>query len=69
MASTTVSDDILRLLSISDALNGYLALVVLIIGSVGNALNIVVFIRIKTFRQMPSFIFLLTSFIASIILV
>lgn len=63
------SNEIMYLRSISDGLNGYCALIVLIVGTLSNTLNIAVFIRIKTFRQMPSSIFLLTSFIASIVLV
>lgn len=69
MASTTANTEILRLQSVSNLLNGYLALVVLVVGTVGNLLNILVFIRIKTFHQMPSSIFLFTSFASSIVLV
>ena len=70
MASTSNNNnEIIQLRSIADALNGYCALAILIIGTVSNTLNIAVFIRIKTFRQMPSAIFLLTSFLASVVLV
>ncbi|UJR19882.1 hypothetical protein I4U23_023015 [Adineta vaga] len=43
-------------------------LALIVIGTVGNLLNIFVFIRLKILRQMPNSIFMIGSFIGSLIL-
>lgn len=63
MSSTTVNSEVLGLQQASQLLYAYGALVLIIIGTVGNLLNILVFIRLQKLRQMPSATFLITCFI------
>ncbi|CAF1395479.1 unnamed protein product [Adineta steineri] len=67
MSNTTISSEILNLQLASRMIFSYAVLVFIAFGTVGNLLNIFVFIRIKVLRQMPNSVFLLTSFIASLV--
>jgi uncharacterized membrane protein len=67
MTNTTISNEILNLQLVSQMIYGYGALILIGFGTVGNLLNIVVFIRLKVLRQMPSSVFLLASFIGSLV--
>ncbi|UJR07175.1 hypothetical protein I4U23_011463 [Adineta vaga] len=60
--------EILRLQTISKIFDGYVMLILVGIGTVGNLLNIFVFIRLKMLRQMPTPVFMITSNIGSLIL-
>jgi hypothetical protein len=68
MSNTLVNDEILRLESISNFFDGYLMLAMIVVGTVGNLLNIFVFIRLKALRQMTNSVFLIASFTSSLIL-
>ena len=48
--------------------DGYIMLVLVIIGTMGNLLNRILFIRQKTLRQMSNLIFLLIFFISNLTL-
>ncbi|CAF0894917.1 unnamed protein product [Adineta steineri] len=67
MSNTTISSEILGLRLASRMIFSYAVLVLITSGTVGNLLNILVFIRIRVLRQMPNSIFLLTSFVASLV--
>jgi hypothetical protein len=68
MLNNAVNEEILRLQSISKIFDGYLMLALVVVGTAGNLLNIFVFIRFKSLRQMSSSVFLVTSFTGSLIL-
>lgn len=68
MSNSSANEEILLLQSIAKFLDGYAILVLIIIGTLGNLLNIVVFIRHKTLRQMSNFVFLITFFISNLTL-
>ncbi|CAF2786965.1 unnamed protein product [Rotaria sp. Silwood2] len=68
MPTTILNYEILCLQSITNIINGYIMLVLIILGTVGNLLNIFVFIYLKDLRQMPNSIFLISSFIGSLVL-
>jgi hypothetical protein len=68
MSSTLVNDEILRLESISNFFDGPLMLALIVVGTVGNLLNIFVFLRLKALRQMTNSVFLIASFTSSLIL-
>lgn len=67
MTNTTISNEILNLQLASQMIYGYGALILIGFGTVGNLLNIVVFIRLKMLRQIPNSVFLLASFIGSLV--
>lgn len=62
MSTTAVDSEILGLQQASQMTYAYGALVLIIFGTVGNLLNILVFTRLRILRQMPSATFLITSF-------
>jgi uncharacterized membrane protein YeaQ/YmgE (transglycosylase-associated protein family) len=68
MSNTAVNDEILRLQSITNFFSGYCMLALIGVGTVGNLLNIFVFIRLKTLRRMTNSVFLIGSFTGSLIL-
>ena len=68
MSNISVSEEILRLQFISNFFDGYLMLALTVVGTISNLLNIFVFIRLKALRQMPNSVFLVTSFISSLVL-
>ncbi|CAF1323897.1 unnamed protein product [Rotaria sordida] len=68
MSTATLNDEILRLQSITNILNGYVMLVLIIFGTVGNLLNIYVFIYLKELRRMPNSVFLISTSIGSLVL-
>ncbi|CAF1376793.1 unnamed protein product [Adineta steineri] len=67
MSNTTMSSEILGLQLASRMIFSCAILILITSGTVGNLLNIFVFIRIKVLRQMPNSVFLLTSFVASLV--
>lgn len=68
MSNISVGEEILRLQFISNFFDGYLMLALTVVGTISNLLNIFVFIRLKALRQMPNSVFLVTSFISSLVL-
>ncbi|CAF1451406.1 unnamed protein product [Adineta steineri] len=66
MTNTTISSEVLNLQLASRLIFSYAILIFIAFGTIGNLLNIFVFIRIKVLRQMPNSVFLLTSFVASL---
>ncbi|CAF3897179.1 unnamed protein product [Rotaria sp. Silwood1] len=68
MSTTTLNYEIARLQSIANIFDGYVMFVPFILGTVGNLLNIFVFIYLKELRCMPNSIFLVSSFIGSQVL-
>ncbi|CAF1105885.1 unnamed protein product [Rotaria sp. Silwood1] len=68
MPNTALNYEIVRLQSIANIIDGYVMLVLIIVGTVGNLLNIFVFIYLKELRRMPNSIFLVSSFIGSLVL-
>lgn len=68
MSTNLANNEILRLQSISNIFNGYVMLVLIVVGTIGNLLNIFVFIRLKTLRHMPNSAFLIGQFIGSLLL-
>jgi hypothetical protein len=68
MANVLVNAEILRLQSIANFFDGYFMLVLVFVGTVGNLLNIFVFIRLKTLRRMSNSVFLIASFTSSLLL-
>ncbi|CAF0961078.1 unnamed protein product [Adineta steineri] len=67
MSSNSINDEIIRLQNIGKVFDGYIMFVLIIFGTIGNLLNLFVFIRIKTLRQMSNSIFLIGSFLGSLI--
>ncbi|CAF0866349.1 unnamed protein product [Adineta steineri] len=67
MSNTTVNNEIFNLQLASKMIYAYGALVLIAFGTVGNLLNILVFIRWKSLRQMSNSVFLLASFIGSLV--
>ena len=68
MSTSSVNDQILLLRNIAKIFDGYVMLVLVIIGSIGNLLNIFIFLRFKSLRQMSNTVFLVGSFIGSLAL-
>ncbi|CAF1012515.1 unnamed protein product [Adineta steineri] len=67
MSSNLINDEIVRLQNIGKVFDGYIMFVLIIFGTIGNLLNLFVFIRIKTLRQMSNSIFLIGSFLGSLV--
>ncbi|CAF1255914.1 unnamed protein product [Adineta ricciae] len=67
MSTSSTNKDILLLQSISKVFNGYVILALIAIGTIGNVLNIIVFLRHKTLRQMSNCAFLITFFVSNLI--
>jgi hypothetical protein len=68
MPNSLVNEEILRLQYIANIFNGYVMLSLIVIGTIGNLLNIFVFIRLKTLRHMSISIFLISEFTSSLVL-
>jgi hypothetical protein len=68
MSNSLVNEEILRLQYITQIFDGYIVLGLIVIGTVGNLLNIFVFIRLKTLRRKSISVFLIGSFISSLVL-
>ncbi|CAF0830812.1 unnamed protein product [Adineta ricciae] len=66
MSTTSTNEEILRLQAISKIFDGYVILVLIIIGTIGNSLNIIVFLRYKTLRQMSNSVFMIAFFISNL---
>ncbi|CAF1310142.1 unnamed protein product [Adineta ricciae] len=67
MSGSADKEEILRLQSIANFLDGYAILGLIIIGTIGNLMNIIVFLRHKKLRQMSNFIFLIMFFFSNLI--
>ncbi|CAF1310088.1 unnamed protein product [Adineta ricciae] len=67
MSGSADKEEILRLQSIANFLDGYAILGLIIIGTIGNLMNIIVFLRHKKLRQMTNFIFLIMFFFSNLI--
>ncbi|CAF1675976.1 unnamed protein product [Adineta ricciae] len=66
MSSASTNGEILRLQAIGQIFDGYVVLVLIIIGTIGNLLNIIIFLRNKTLRQMSNCVFMLMFFISNL---
>ncbi|CAF1310263.1 unnamed protein product [Adineta ricciae] len=66
MSSSNDSNEILRLQSIAKFLDGYGIMIFIIIGTIGNLVNTLVFLRNKTLRQMSNCIFLIMFFTSNL---
>ncbi|UJR29340.1 hypothetical protein I4U23_010552 [Adineta vaga] len=66
MSNAAVNEEILRLQSISKIFDGYVMLFFIIIGTIGNLMNIIVFLRHKTLRQMSNCIFMIMFFVSNL---
>lgn len=67
MSNTNVSSEILRLQMASRIIYGHVGIILIALGTIGNLLNIALFLRFKILRQMPNSTFLLTAFVACIV--
>jgi hypothetical protein len=68
MSNSLVDEEILRLQYIAQIFDGYVMLGLIFIGTIGNLLNIFVFIRLKTLRHMSISVFLIGEFTGSLVL-
>ncbi|UJR18033.1 hypothetical protein I4U23_004934 [Adineta vaga] len=66
MSSSADKEEILRLQSIANFLDGYVILGLIAVGTVGNLMNIMVFLRHKKLRQMSNCVFLIMLFISNL---
>jgi len=67
MSTSTVSSEIIILQQVSKFIFAYGGIFLIVLGTIGNMLNIFVFLYQKTLRRMPNSIFLFILFIASLI--
>lgn len=67
MSSTTLTNEVISLQSASRIILAYGGLALVTFGTIGNVLNMMVFLRVKALRQMPGSIFLFAFFIASLL--
>ncbi|CAF1349026.1 unnamed protein product [Adineta ricciae] len=66
MSSVLTNNEILRLQSVAKIFDGYVILVLIIFGTIGNLLNIVAFLRNKTLRQMSNCVFMIMFFVSNL---
>ncbi|CAF1515079.1 unnamed protein product [Adineta ricciae] len=66
MSNAAEKDEILRLQSIAKFLNGYVILALIVIGTIGNVTNTIVFLRHRSLRRMSNCIFLIMFFISNL---
>lgn len=64
-SSSTDADNTAQLLRLSQDLYGYASLVILLIGTFGNVLDIILFIHLESLNTLASSLFLLASFVGS----
>jgi hypothetical protein len=67
MSTTTVSSEILGLESAAQMIFAYGGLLLVAFGTVGNLLNIIVFIRHKTYNRAANSTFLVASLVSSLV--
>jgi hypothetical protein len=67
MSTSAVSSEIIIFQQVSKFIFAYGGIFLIVLGTIGNMLNIFVFLYQKTLRRMPNSIFLFTLFIASLI--
>ncbi|CAF1481887.1 unnamed protein product [Rotaria sp. Silwood1] len=66
MNSTTTNQyEVTQLLDIAENLFGYIGLTILLLGTIGNIMNVISFARLESLKTLASSLFLLTSCIAS----
>ncbi|UJR32796.1 hypothetical protein I4U23_020258 [Adineta vaga] len=66
MNSTSTSrNDIVQLLNIAEYLFGYVGLIIFVIGTAGNLINVILFSRLESLKTLASSLFLLVSFLGS----
>ena len=65
MSATAVQSEIDALLNIAEMLFAYAGLTILIFGTLGNLLNLILFVGLESLNTLASSLFLLTSFVSS----
>lgn len=65
MSTTVDQTEVNQLLNVAEMLFAYVGLLILIFGSVGNILNLILFVGLESLNTLASSLFLLTSFVAS----